>query len=54
MLKSVLPTEQYCRAYSGYRPNLTMHGTEAIVPLSNAMNQAMSGMGLAAMILPIS
>ncbi len=31
---------------SGYRPNLTMHGTEAIVPLSNALNQAMSGMGL--------
>jgi hypothetical protein len=30
---------------SGYRPNLTMHGTEAIVPLNNAMNQAMSGMG---------
>lgn len=29
---------------SGYRPNLTMHGTEAIVPLTNAMNQAMSGM----------
>ena len=31
---------------SGYRPNLTMHGTEAIVPLTNAMNQAMSGIGL--------
>lgn len=30
---------------SGYKPNLTMHGTEAIVPLTNAMNQAMSGMG---------
>jgi hypothetical protein len=30
---------------SGYRPNLTMHGTEAIVPLTNAMSQAMSGMG---------
>ena len=30
---------------SGYRPNLTMHGTEAIVPLNNATNQAMSGMG---------
>jgi len=23
---------------SGYRPNLTMHGTEAIVPLDRAMN----------------
>jgi len=30
---------------SGYKPNLTMHGTEAIVPLTNAMNQAMAGMG---------
>jgi hypothetical protein len=30
---------------SGYRPNLTMHGTEAIVPLTNAMSQAMSGVG---------
>jgi hypothetical protein len=30
---------------SGYRPNLTMHGTEAIVPLTNAMTQAISGMG---------
>jgi hypothetical protein len=30
---------------SGYKPNLTMHGTEAIVPLTNAMNEAMGGMG---------
>jgi hypothetical protein len=30
---------------SGYKPNLTMHGTEAIVPLTNAMSQAMSGVG---------
>jgi hypothetical protein len=30
---------------SGYRPNLTMHGTEAIVPLNSSINQAMSNMG---------
>jgi hypothetical protein len=28
---------------SGYRPNLTMHGTEAIVPLNTAAQQAVAG-----------
>ena len=30
---------------SGYKPNLTMHGTEAVVPLNTAAQQAASGMG---------
>ena len=28
---------------SGYKPNLTMHGTEAIVPLNTAAQQAAAG-----------
>jgi hypothetical protein len=31
---------------SGYRPNLTMHGTEAIVPLNTAAQQAAAGGGM--------
>jgi hypothetical protein len=30
---------------SGYKPNLTMHGTEAVVPLNTPAQQAASGMG---------
>ena len=30
---------------SGYKPNLTMHGTEAVVPLNTAAQQAAAGMG---------
>lgn len=30
---------------SGYQPNLTMHGTEAIVPLNTPAQQAAAGMG---------
>jgi hypothetical protein len=31
---------------SGYKPNLTMHGTEAVVPLNTAAQQAAAGMGM--------
>jgi hypothetical protein len=29
---------------SGYQPNLTMHGTEAVVPLNTAAQQSAAGM----------
>ena len=31
---------------SGYKPNLTMHGTEAVVPLNTAAQQAAAGGGM--------